>query len=538
MRSNENWSETYDHLSRADLDQSLAPKNLEKLALAAYLTGRDTESSQILERAHHEFLGLDQKLEAVRCAFWLGMIYMDAREKARGGGWLARGERILSEIPDSKCAERGLFLIPKALGVFYSGRADQAQKLFEQASSIGEQFGDVDLIAFGRLGQSQAMIQQGRLTEGIKLLDETMIFAGTEEIFPVCKGIIYCAGIETCRKVWELERAQEWTSALNHWFEKQQDIVPFRGQCLVSRAEISQFHGDWQGALREADMACELLTRPPGRSAAGSAYYRKAELHRLMGNVAEAEIAYREASKWGRSPQPGMALLRLSQGQEEAAKASIKNTLDETSEKLKRAELLPAYVQIMVSVNQEGEALEACIEYNNFASQFDTPYLQALAAYCQGTVFLANDNYPDARESMRKSQKIWSTMNLPYESAQTREMKGYIYRKLGDSLNANIELSVAKWLYEQLGAEFDLHRINRMLHENTDIDHHGLTLREIQVLQRVAAGQTNKTIAGELFISERTVDRHVSNIFNKLCVSSRVEATTYAIRNKIIDIEF
>jgi DNA-binding CsgD family transcriptional regulator len=362
-----------------------------------------------------------------------------------------------------------------------------------------------------------------------------MITLETQVVFPIACGIIYCAVIETCRKVWDLGRAQEWTAALTRWCAAQPDIIAFRGQCLVRRAEIIQFHGEWHKALEETHSACELLTRPPGEPAAGEAYYRKAELLRLLGDFEAAEVAYREAAKWGRNQQPGLALLRLTQGLADTAVTSIQNTLRETKDLQKRAELLPAFARIMITVNKIEEAREATKELGDIALSFEAPYLLALSSYCQGGVFLAEGRPQDAIDPLLNALKYWNTQQLPYESAFTRELKGLVYRELQDKDNSAMELAAAKWIFEQLKAKPDLERINRFLDTKKHHEAYGLTLRELQVLQRVASGKTNKKIAGELFISERTVDRHVSNIFNKLDVSSRVEATTFALKHRLLD---
>jgi DNA-binding CsgD family transcriptional regulator len=537
MQRFEKWTETYGRLLKADQEQGLEPKELETLALAAYLTGRDVQSFQILEQAHQAYLDREKTARAVRCAYWLGLMFMNVGERARSSGWMARGERLLNEEQKQECAEKGLLPLPAALGALSAGHAAKAQKLFEQMATIGEQFGDADLIALGRLGQGQAMIQHGDVAKGIRLLDETMITVETEDIFPVVNGIVYCAVIETCRKVWDLRRAQEWTSALTRWCDAQPDIVPFRGQCLVRRAEVIQLHGEWSKALEEVKKACELLIRPPGEPAAGEAYYRKAELHRLLGDFEEAENSYHEAAKWGKKPQPGLALLRLAQGQNDAAEISIRNTLLETKDTTRRAELLPAVVSIMIASKKTEEVIEATKELGGIASEFDVPYLYAMSSYCQGAVFLAEGNVQHALGHLQNALTLWNTLHLPYESARTRELKGLVYRQINDKDNSDLELAAAKWVFEQLRARPDLERVNRLLGKEKEQESYGLTLRELQVLHGVASGKTNKSIASELFISERTVDRHVGNIFNKLGVSSRVAATTFALRNNILDSE-
>jgi DNA-binding CsgD family transcriptional regulator len=446
-------------------------------------------------------------------------------------------ERLLNKLQIQDCPEKGFLLIPHALSELSSEQGAKAQQLFEMIASVGEQFRNIDLIALGRLGQGQALILQGEIAKGIKLLDETMITVETEEVFPLVNGIVYCAVIETCRGVWDLERAKEWTAALTRWCEAQPDIVPFRGECLVRRAEIFQFHGEWPKALEETMEACFMLIENHDESAAGEAYYRQAELHRLFGNFKEAEDCYQEAAKRGRNPQPGLALLRLSQLQNDAAETSIRNILLVTKDPKRRAELLPAVVQIMIAVKHNEEAMQAAMELCGIAMDFNVPYLLAMGAYWQGKAFLANGNVEPALEQSVKALKFWNTLNLPYESACTRELKGMIYLELNDKDNSDAELMAAKWVYEQLGAMPDLGRINRLLNSEKNHDTHGLTLRELQVLRLVASGNTNKAISAALFISERTVDRHVSNIFNKLGVSSRVEATTFAIKNQMLDNE-
>jgi len=537
MQRFEKWSETYAQLRKDDQEHALDPKDLETLALAAYLTGRDAECYRIFERAHQDYLDQKKTKKAVRCAFWLGLMLMNAGEMARSSGWIARGERLLHDEQNQDCAEKGLLLIPQALGVLYSGDGSNAQKIFEKVAKFGKQFRNPDLIALGRLGLGQAMIQQGYVAKGIRLFDETMITIETEEVFPLVNGIVYCAVIETCRKVWDLERAQEWTSALTRWCDAQPDIVPFRGECLVQRAEIFQFHGEWSKALEETVDACDLLTRHPDESASGEAYYRKAELHRLSGDIEKAEECYHEAAKWGRKPQPGLALLRLAQGLDGAAETSIRNTLLETKDKKKRSELLPAVVSIMIAVKQIEEAHRAANELCDIAGDFDAPYLHAMSSLCLGAVYLVKENVRLALEHLQKALKLWNSLHLPYESACARELKGLAYRKMNDKDNSDAELAAAKWVFEQLKAIPDMERVNRLLTGKRSHETHGLTLRELQVLSLVATGKTNKFIASELFISERTVDRHVSNIFNKLGVSSRVEATAFALKNKMLENE-
>ena len=531
----EKWSETYQTFSEGNHDGVREPSDLVRFATVAYLTGRESESFQILERAHQTYHDRGELSEAARCAFWLGLMLMDSGESARGSGWFSRGERILSgHSGSSGYPESALFLISTGLQEFYGEKFSQAEQIFSRAASIGEKFHDMDLIALGRLGQGQAMVHQGKTSDGIRLLDETMVIVGSDRVHPVGSGIIFCAGIQTCRKIWELDRAHEWTSALNRWCEIHPDLVPFRGQCLVSRAEIIQYHGNWLKALHEARKATEVLTRPPGKPAAGDALFRQAEILRLLGQFEEAEACYKESARWGRNIQPGLALLRLSQGETDTAGVSIRNSLLEIRSPLKRAAILPAFVRIMLATRQINEAEEAVDELEHIVQLFNTPCLEAFALDSRGAVSMARTNFQEALDHFRSAMEIWQDLNLPYEMANTLELKGNTYRQLMDPDNATIAWSRSKWLYEQLGAIPDLERITRQLNQKKEINPYGLTLRELQILRQIVSGHTNKAIGSDLFISTRTVDRHVSNIFNKLKVSSRTEATAVAIRNNIL----
>ncbi|WP_255444052.1 helix-turn-helix transcriptional regulator [Robiginitalea sp. SC105] len=533
MQKNETWTDIYTRLSKAE-PASLGPESHVDLALAAYLTGRDDESFGFMERAHRCYLESGQSKYAVRCCFWLGLMLMNNGEMARSNGWMTRGQRLMDTGAEQDQPERGLFIIPKALGSLANGHSEEARKLFEQAAVIGENFCDPDLLVLSHLGQGQALIQVGEVQSGIELLDESMVAINTDEIFPVVKGIVYCAVIETCSKVWDISRAQEWTAALTKWCNSQPDLVPFKGQCLARRGEIMQFQGDWHRALREIGDACKLLSRYRS-AAAGEAFYRKAELHRLLGAYKDAEACYNESANWGRKPQPGLALLRLAQGDEQGAIRAVRTALKESGDPVQRMQLLPAVIQIMVAGGALEEAFGVLEELCEIANRTNVPFLQAKAAYSSGLVRYAEKNYTRSIEHSREAMKHLNRLYIPYHYARIRELKGQAYRELDDGENAALELSAAKWLFEQLKAKPDLERIAPMLRSARVHHTQGLTLRELQVLRLVASGKTNKSVARELFISERTVDRHVSNIFDKLGVSSRVSATVLAIKNKLID---
>jgi ATP/maltotriose-dependent transcriptional regulator MalT len=527
------WGDAYAQLSAADKETPLEPDDLERLAVAAFLVGRDADSVGVWERAHQACLSGGETTRAARCAFWLGFTLVLKGETARGGAWLARLRRLLDEY-QTDCAEEGFFLVAVALQKMDEGEAEAAYATSEEISAIADRFSDPDLVAISRLVRGQALIQLGDTAQGVAWLDEVMISVTSNEVSPLVVGLIYCAVIEAFQAIFDLHRAKEWTAALSHWCESQPDLVPYRGQCLVHRAEIMQLHGAWPDAIEEAKRAGDWLSRPPGHPAVGMAFYQQAELRRLCGEFPEAEEAYRQATRWGRSPQPGLAQLRLAQGQADAAEAAINSALDEAQELATRSRLLAAYVEILLAGNSVPAARSAADELSGIASKIDAPMLHAMAAHASGSVLLAEGAHRDALTMLRRAWSGWRKLEAPYEAARVRVLVGLAYRSLGDDDTAEMELDAARWVFQQLGAAPDLARVEELSRAEAARPAGGLTAREVQVLALVAKGETNKAIAAELVLSERTVERHVSNIFNKLGVSSRTAATAHAFQHQLI----
>jgi DNA-binding NarL/FixJ family response regulator len=526
------WSDAYESLSAADRADLLGPEDLELLAGSAYMLGREAQYLGLLERAHRAHLRGDQPLAALRCAFWIGVHLASRGETGRAGGWLGRAQRLLDEHGPDR-VERGYLLLPVVFEHEASGDLDAAAATASEAATIGRRFGDPDLFALAAHEQGHVLIRLGRITEGLRLLDETMVAVTAEELSPIVSGIVYCGVILACQDAHEVRRAQEWTAALSGWCDRQPDLVAFTGRCLTHRAELMQLHGAWLEALEEAQRAEERCTKAENAVAAGEACYRRGEIHRMLGDFGVAEEAYREASRRGREPQPGLALLRLAQGNLDAASAAIRRVLDETGEAGKRANVLPAYVEIMLAVGDHDAAREASRELEPLAAGHEQGALGAIARQARGAVELAEGDPRAALASLRRAAETWQRLEAPYEAARVRERVGLACRALDDEDAAALELEAARAAYGELAARPDLLRIGSLA-GRAPADAHGLTERELQVLRLVAAGETNKAIAAELVLSERTVDRHVSNIFAKLDVSSRAAATAYAYAHGLL----
>lgn len=527
------WTDAYMLLAAADSDEPLPPEDLERLATAAYLIGKDAESAEIWTRAHQEFLGRGAVARAARCAFWLAFGLMHQGERARAGGWITRARELLDNARQD-CVEQGYLLLPIALQRVFAGDAAGAYGMFCQAAEIGDRFGDRDLIALARHSRGRVLIRMGEIRDGVGLLDEAMITIDAGEVSPLVVGDVYCSVIEGCLEVFDLRRAQEWTAALTRWCEAQPDLVPYRGQCLVRRAEILQLRGAWPEAIEAARQACEQLLQPSPQPASGAAFYQYGELHRLRGEFSQADEAYRQANRYGRTPQPGLALLRLAQGQSETATAAIRLVVDEARGTETRSRLLPANVEIMLAAGDIQAARMAADELASLAGDLDALLLTAVAAQARGAVQLAEGDARAALPILRQAWTGWQEVDAPYDAARVRVLIGLASRDLGDVEAAEMEFDAARWIFQQLGARPDLTRVEALSRALTPAPAGGLSAREMQVLRLVARGKTNREIASALFISERTVERHLSNIFNKLDLTSRSAATAYAYEHQLL----
>jgi ATP/maltotriose-dependent transcriptional regulator MalT len=526
------WRDAFAELSVSDHDRPLAAADLERLAQSAYLTNRDDDAIRTLERAHARYLDDGDTVDAARCTFWISLGLLNCGEQAMANGWVARGNRLLGRRGD--CVESGYLLVPGVLvNIGAGGDLNAAFNDAAAIAEIGEQFGDVDLISFAMHAQGRVSIRRGDIAQGLALLDEAMVaVVANDLVSPLFTGLIYCQVIDACEEVFDVRRAQEWTDALGRWCESESQMVTFTGICLVHRAGVLQLHGAWPAAIEEARRACDRLM--PGEPATGAGRYRQADIYRLRGDLVEAEQAYRDAYEMGWQPQPGLALLRLAQGRTDAAAAAIRRVLAETIDRVRRARLLPAYVEILLSAGDVPEAGAGARELATIAADYGRDILTAMAAQALGAVELAENNAGAALIALREACQAWQDVDAPYEIAQVRTMLGRACRELGDEDSASWELAAARDMFDRLGAGSEVTRLSALIEAKPRESACGLTTRELQVLCLVAEGRSNKVIAERLGLSERTIDRHVSNILTKLDVSSRTAATAFAYAHNLV----
>lgn len=510
-------------------------ERLEQLAEAAFFVGREHESDDAFARAAHEWAARGDHDRAALCAFWLGFGLLLRGETAQANGWIARGRRMVAEHAPA-CAAEGYLQVPEAMSALGAGKAGEAEDIYARVWAIAQRCGDAELAAIALLGQGEVALASGRVRDGLALLDEAMVaVTAGHEVSPMAAGILYCAVIDACVGVFDLGRAREWTAALDRWCDDQPGLVPYRGVCLVHRSQALQAQGYWADALVEAEHAESRLQEPP-HPAVGVACYQRGELLRLRGEFERAEHAFQEANRFGREPLPGLPLLRLATGDVGSAVATMRRAMDERHTTARRLPILPAAVEVLLAAGDATGAAAATDELASAAAEGPS-YLAAAACHASASVALATGDALDALENARAATARWWDLGLPYELARSRELVGRACAALGDLDAAAVELEQAASSFERLGAPVDAMRVEGLRFDQRaapDAPDVPLTERECEVLRLVASGLTNRDVAGELFISEHTVARHLQNIFAKVGVTSRSAATAYAYEHELV----
>ena len=518
------WDEEYRQLAALDAEQGLDVDDLDRLATAAYMTGRDDESFEFWGRGHHRCLEMGDMARAVRLGVRLAQALAFKGDIARSSGWVERSHRLLDDA-DLDCVERGF--LEHAAGmvrIFADGDLAAAHSAFGRAAKIGERFRDRELLTFAWMGVGRCLIYLGEIAEGLALLDEAMVSVEAREIPPMAVGDAYCTAIDACYELFDIRRCEQWTDSFTRWCDAQSGLVLYQGHCLLHRAELLMLRGDWSDAVTVAQEACARLAEPINPATLGGAHYVEGELHRLRGEFAMAEQAYERANALGCQPQPGMALLRLAQGRVDVAAAQLRRRLAEADQPIDRARILCAAAEILIAAEDVDGARAAADELSAVATELGSPLLRAHAALATGAVLLATGDVTTALVALRHAAGDWIEIRVPHEEARTRLLIADACEALTDFDTAEMERRAARSTLAALGGDVAPERQPAP----------GLTAREAEVLTLVARGKTNRAIAAELYISEKTVASHLNHIFTKLGLTSRSAATAYAYQHDLV----
>jgi DNA-binding CsgD family transcriptional regulator len=518
------WVAAYEGLSAVGSD-AFPAADFADLATAAFLVGRHNDCIQALQRAYQEHLVAGDERAAARAAFWLAMTLVDRGEHAVAGGWISRAERIVEGFAEDT-VEHGYLLFYRMLVHILGGDPVTGLEEATTLTSYGRRFTNPDLLAAGLMAQGRCLLYLGRVPEGVRLLDEAMVGVTTGELSPIFAGHTYCSLIEACQEISDFGRVAEWTTTLTTWCDKQVGLVPFTGQCAVHRGQVMRVRGAFQEAVTELDAAAARYVAADTLPAAGLAFAEKGDVLRIRGEYDAAEAAFQRATGLGHDPQPAHALLSLARGRTEAACAAVRRVLGERRDTIHRSQLLPGAIEVLIGADDLAAARPLVAELDAVGRDFESSSIQAMAGYAVGALALAEGRSEDALAPLRPALQAWRELDWPYEAARTQVLLGRALRALGDEESATAELETAARSLAALGAAPAATDVRRLL--APDALPGGLSAREAEVLRLVASGRSNPEIAATLFLSEKTVARHLSNIFTKLDVSSRTAAAAYA----------
>ncbi|MGH3646906.1 MAG: LuxR C-terminal-related transcriptional regulator [Micromonosporaceae bacterium] len=524
------WRQAYEDLAGRKLD-SLTLDELARLADAAFWVGRPRECVPARRRLYAAYRDTGDTARAAMTGWQLFNDHFDLDETAAAHGWLKRAERHAQQLPDS--AEQGYVALGCAEWARYRGEQDAALEHARRAIEIGERTQDRDLEAHARAVGGRMLAACGDVSEGVELLDEAMLSAVGGELSPFTTGWVYCVLLHVCSELGDVRRATEWTDLAMRWSGHLREGGYFPGLCRLHRCEITSLRGGWAIAEAEALRAAQELAAFGGYLVA-EGHYLVGEIRRLKGDLVGALDAFQRAHELGKDPQPGMALLRLAQGDARGASSALRVALTSApSGFVARARLLAAQVAAELRLGNVAAARESVDQLAAVAAETGTPLLRAMSATSRGAVLLAENQVEQALPILRDACAIWRELSFPYEAAQTRMLLGDAIQRAGDEATARMEFEAARTAFQQLGATADAARAHAVLAGDAAPPGR-LTEREVEVLRLVARGRSNRQIATELFISEHTVARHLSNIFRKIDVTSRAAATAYAFEHELV----
>jgi ATP/maltotriose-dependent transcriptional regulator MalT len=513
----------------APLGSALSPPDLEVLATASFLRGQPDAAFTSLRAAHEAYLAADDVVGAARTAGWIAIEGLESGDPALSAGWVARGLRLVERLGDATPVGGLVALVPAALAAMFVGDLDDALRRFERIAETAERNDDRELAAHAALGRGICLTTSGRTAEGFALLDQAVEAATRDGVSPITTCVTFRIVLNHWHQAFDLARAERWTAAFAQWCADQPELVAYTGQAHAYRAQIQLLHGEWGAAASTAVLAEESL-RAGDFTAQFVANYQLAQLHRLRGEFRPAELHYARAGATGWEPQPGLALLQLAIGEIAEAQTMLRRSLGGADQALRR-HLLPAAVDVEVAAGDVVAARRAADELLSFARSCPTSLLSAVAAHAEARVLLAEGDLRAARASAEAARSAWAAVDAPHEEARCRILLGRIHAELGQAARSAQELDAARAILLGLGARTALAEVTSSRGGTISGT---LTAREVEVLRLVSKGLTNRGIAERLSLSEKTVARHLSNIFAKLDLSSRAAATAYAYENGLI----
>jgi ATP/maltotriose-dependent transcriptional regulator MalT len=520
--SRHDWPAAHAAVPAEELDDPAGEADrLDLLAEALWWLGRLDECIVAREAAYRAYEALGDACRAAQCAVWLYEHHGMRGRPSVATAWLRRARRMLEAEPP--CPALGALLLREAEVAHGDDRLDDALALGERARSLARTIGSADLEAEALQTLGRVLIDLGRPDDGLADLDEAMLLAVEGRLGPYSTGKVYCSLISACEELGDLRRAAEWTDETARWAEEHPFAI-FPGICRVHRAMVLGRQGSFADAEREALQACgELVTSHLPNAVA--AFMEVGDIRRRLGDLPGAEEAFARAEELSGRTCVGHALLRLAQGRVDEARRIVTGCLvEQPANRPGRVDLLRATVQIAVAADDLDLAARGVEELEGIVTTYDSVFAKASALLARGRLELARGDAA-AASTLTDAARHWQELDIPFELATTRTVLAQALHDRGELESSAAMFASARALFDQLGVR---HAV-----EAPAVLPAGLTGREVEVLRLLAEGRTNKEIAAELFLSAKTVSRHLSNIFTKIGVSSRAAATAFAYQHDL-----
>ncbi|MDQ1058689.1 ATP/maltotriose-dependent transcriptional regulator MalT [Arthrobacter globiformis] len=519
------WAAARRGFGAARLRAPLDAPDLDALASSAWWLGDTSAALATAEELYHRLATDGDRTGAAMAALNLSLRWGTRGDLAVASGWLNRARRMLEGLPEGPPSGYLLYL-EAGMTMDVEGDPAPARAAAATVEALAVRFGDPALACFARVLSGLARVREGQTEAGFRDLDEAMLPVLAGQVPQEWAGDIYCTVTHLCHVLGDFSRMRSWTTAMERWTAGQSRTFVYADVTRVHELQLLCTEGNWDAAERELRPLSDRLAQSHGWMA-GAGYYELGEISRLRGDPAGALDAYARARALGVEPQPGEAWLHLATGERGLALEELRVALAECGP-LDKARLLLAATELAGACGDGDLAATYCAELEQTAARYSSPGLRAWASHTRGVVLLAAARPADALSAFEAAGRIYRDQRARYSTAVIHELESSCRRSLGYPEAADADLATAAAIYRQLGAAPDLQRLQANLQRIRGSAPGGLTAREAEVLALVSGGASNRQVADALVISEKTVGRHLANIFGKIGVSSRTGAAAWA----------
>lgn len=501
--------------AHARLDAMRATLEVDDLALlarSAWFLAHVPESIELSEEVFRRYRDADRVDEAADTALLLALLWFARGSMSVMSGWVSRARTLLADLPD-RAAHGYLAYLDGMSEVLIEGRP--APESLDRLQHLARVLRDPALDALALTVAGVTDLRHGDVARGFARLDEAMLPVIAGQVPAEWGGDIYCTVIHVCHELADFQRMADWTSATERWCSRFASEAIYPGICRVHRLELRGAHGEWDAV--EVQLAAESRALLDGNDwVAGEGFYQLGEILRRRGDHAGALEAYAAARAAGIDPQPGEALLAFTEGRAAEAWSMLAASL-QRRDRVARVRLLRAGVEVALAMGRMADAVELARELREAAADYRSRGFLAWAAHADGMLALRQDRPAEALTALQEAAALLRRDRQPYETARVLEWIAQAHEAHGRPGAAQRARAEAAETFSRLGVRPPRAAAGDGL----------LTAREVEVLECVAAGASNRAVAARLFISEKTVGRHLANIYVKLGVGSRTAAAAW-----------